>query len=167
MDTRIGFYPSCGSDLQEPLAILNGQVDVVVFCDEDPQYKDQWDREKRMKRLKPAPVSGFVCKEPSAVVLDMRRIDVLFYRSLGASDARENPFDRQPYFLPLILSRMPEKGGLIISDSSPFPVEMWQRVLTGVRVTKFGCHFELVQPPPLQVKQANLQQVQVRPYAIW
>ena len=113
MNARIAFHPFCENDIKEPLGLLNGRVDVVVFCDNDPQYKDYWHQEKRLKRLKPAPISGFVCREPSAVILDMRRIDVLFYRHRHGRDTRESPFDSQPYLLPLILSRIPESGGLI------------------------------------------------------
>jgi|GEM_PF-5958059 len=55
MNARIAFYPFCANDIKEPLEILNGRVDVVVFCDVDPQYKNYWHRKKRLKRLKPIP----------------------------------------------------------------------------------------------------------------
>ncbi len=167
MHARIGFYPFCGNDIKEPLEILNGRVDVVVFCDEDLQYKDYWHREKSLKRLKPTPVSGFVCREPSAVVLDIRRIDVLFYRRRDGRGAGENFFDAQPYLLPLVLSRMPESGGLLITDGSICPPDMWERIVMDVKVIKYGCHFELRHPQPFQDKQPRLLQIQVRPYVNW
>ncbi len=166
MNARIAFYPFCGNDIKEPLEILNGRVDVVVFCDNDPQYKDYWHSEKRLKQLRPIPVSGFVCRDPIAVILDMRRIDVLFYRRYGGSTG-ENPFDLQPYLLPLILSRMPESGGLIITDGSICQPHMWEKIVTGVRVSKYGCHFELAHPQLFQDEEPQLLQLQVRPYANW
>gem|GEM_PF-5207026 len=101
------------------------------------------------------------------MILEMRRIDVLFYRRRDGRGAGENFFDIQPYLLPLVLSMMRESGGLIITDGSICPPDMWERIVTGMKVKKYGYHFELTHPQPFQDEKPRLLQVQVRPYANW
>lgn len=111
MRRRVAFYPCSGTDFETPLAILNGSVDEVIFCDIKGATRkiptgDQY------------PKASFIAGDVREIVETLPEIYALFYRRDSNGEGGSGVFVLGDSFLPLILSRFNPAGGIIVTDGS-------------------------------------------------
>lgn len=145
IDSRIGFYPCCGRDIQVPLVILRDYVDHVVFCDNSPSIRKYYEK---LNTTSPGsgPSSRMRFGRAHDVIMGMQRIDVLFYRCDSMGEGGSGAMLLGNRFLQQILDRMPLTGGLIITDGSNSRQSNFERMGRPGGVKKFGWH---LQPHPV------------------
>jgi hypothetical protein len=117
MPHRVAFYPCCATDLLEPLSILEGLADEVVFCDINRRLLPRWkarEQERAVSELQ----ATFMIADARDAVQELPIIDVRFYRRDGTGEGGSGIFVLGDSFLPFILERFNPVGGLIITDGS-------------------------------------------------
>jgi len=73
---RIGFFPCHGSDISEPLRLVTGLVDTMVFCDINPCHQHNWRRLNRSERETGLPQPIFLAEDVRDVLAEIQRIDL-------------------------------------------------------------------------------------------
>lgn len=74
------FYPCCNRDVSEPIEILAGVVDRVVFCDIDASLHKHWNRQAATTVGHNLPAAEFVVDDALTALSGLGTIHVLFYR---------------------------------------------------------------------------------------
>jgi len=150
----ICFYPCAGRDIALPRRLLRNKVDQIICCDTDPRYNNFLDKEKNKKE--DSPECHFVKGDARNVVIDLERIDILFHRNDSWGEGGSGVPVLSYHFLPLVIERMPDKGGLIYTDGSNSLQSWFERISRPNGVERCGCHFE-----PIEVIN------DIRPLPIW
>ena len=77
---RVGFYPCCANDVREPVEILAGQVDHIIFCDRSAQ--DGWNGFRHSENFVHSKFPSFEFRVGPwrKVVSKIDPFDLLFYR---------------------------------------------------------------------------------------
>ena len=141
MSDRVAFYPCCATDVAEPLELLRGFAEEVVFCDRNISLQKCWNQE--LLRLAPdLPRPRFVAEDVRAAVEQLPRIDVLFYRRDSDGEGGSGVFVLGDSFLWRIVDRFPDFGGRIVTDGSNDRGSNFKRMIRRTGLTKKGWHFE-------------------------
>lgn len=125
MIKRVAFYPCCSLDIAEPLELLRGLVDEVVFCDVNPTLRERW-KNIAASLNKGTPTASFLSLDVRTAVDAVERIDVLFYRRDSGGEGGSGIFVLGDSFLPALLRRFPVHGGYIITDGSNMRFGGWR-----------------------------------------
>lgn len=136
---RIALYPCCARDFLEPLEILNGYADEIVFCDPDLSLKDEFASlvaQREGHRLTARLISDGVRRG----IQTLERIDILFYRRDSRGEGGSGVLVLAKPFLPSVLEKMPLEGGLIITDGSNRGNHYYRKTFRPQGVKKFGYH---------------------------
>ena len=68
MSHRVAFYPCCSADIAEPLELLRGFADEVVFCDMNTSLPRRW-RQIAAHLTGELPKASFLSEEVRTVLL--------------------------------------------------------------------------------------------------
>ena len=157
---RLAFYPCCARDFLEPLALLNGYADEVVFCDPDPNMKNAFltlaDSLPNM-----SPKARLISDGARRGIQTLARIDVLFYRRDSTGEGGSNVLVLAKPFLPTVLEKMPSKGGLIITDGSNRGNHYYRKTFRPQGVEKFGYHLQALPEAEQPFKEEGLKVIEV------
>jgi len=139
---RIAFYPCCGSDLILPLRLLNGLADRLIFCDLRQPDDQVWRRTLRGAKTPGAPSPKFVCSDATKALRELECVHVLFYRndSTGEGGSALRVWNRT--FLLPFLERLPDDGGLIVTDGSNCWPKLFRRMNRPNGVELYGWHLQ-------------------------
>lgn len=152
---KTGFYPACGRDVKEPLSILGDLVDRVVFCDINPLLQDSWSKLITRKLTTYKAVPEFVVGHAKDVLLSLDRLDVLFHRKDGMGEGGSGLPIFSKDWLKIITDKMPEEGGMIITDGSNTWGHQFKKILRddGLALCdwKFTLNQNVSQPPHNQL----------------
>lgn len=151
MPHRIAFYPCCATDVLEPLSILAGIADEVIFCDINRHLLPKW-KVREQERAVSQPQATFMIADTRDVVQKIPPIDVLFYRRDGSGEGGSGVFVLGDSFLPFILERFNPVGGLIITDGSNSRGGNFKRMTRPNGMKKHGWSFSARIEQPFQEK---------------
>jgi hypothetical protein len=146
MPHRIAFYPCCASDVEEPLTILSGIVDEVVFCDNNPKLASGW---RGATTGINHPKASFRVGDARKVVGDLPVIDALFYRRDSEGEGGSRIFVLGDSFLSLVLKKFNPAGGLIITDGSNSRGGNFKKMCRRSGLEKLGWRFSAATDQPL------------------
>lgn len=157
---KTAFYPCCREDFLEPLEMLNGYVDEVVFCDPSSEVQSAFLAlaDSSPKNL---PKAHLVSDGARRGVETLERIDVLFYRRDGTGGGGSDVLVLAKPFLPTVLNKMPPEGGLIITDGSNRGNHYYQKTFRTQGVTKFGYHLCALPPAEQPFEKEGLHVIKV------
>lgn len=130
---RVAFYPCCGGDVEEPLELLKGYVDEIIFCDILKSGKGV-----KRQSLKSIPKATFWHGDVIEYIDHLPLLNVLFYRcdsggacwhvikrlrdrglpTDGVIGEGGSGLEIMGDLLPLILKKFHPSGGWIFSDGS-------------------------------------------------
>lgn len=111
---RIGFYPCCDGDIEEPRRFLAPFVDEIRFC--DLKRAKIWDG---IRTEEPAlPSATFMQADVNEAIEGLPLLTALFYRSDGNAEGGSGLPIVGEELLPRILGRFAPEGGWIFSDGS-------------------------------------------------
>lgn len=165
---RIAFYPCCASDVELPRRLLSDYVDEIVYCD-----IRKLGGVMRAATCVIRPAVRFVHCDARECVKQMQRIDVLFYRRDSYGEGGSAVYVLGKPFLGEVLKRMPDKGGLIITDGSNSGSGMFRRMTrpNGYASKTWRCHLgPAVTQPFIQhynlhiIEVSRIAQQEARPY---
>jgi hypothetical protein len=160
---RIGFYPCCCGDIEEPRRILASLVDEILFCDKE--RSKEWDQVRDEPGLPKATfLQGDVCK----LIDTLPTLRVLLYRNDSGCEGGSNLKILGRELLPRILQRFDPEGGWIFSDGSNGGKAL-RSLLSEDWHTKptHGCEFRKVDGFELSNRNGNpVHAVEVRPMPI-
>ena len=146
MSHRVAFYPGCARDIVGAARILERYASEIVFCDSNPGLRGSWERQEKQGR--PVARWRFVCEDLWQVLEDLSAVDVLFQRNdsheggTGVSILRGRLLSR-------IVEKLPETGGIFISDGSCIWPRDFRRFLRPTGVSRAGWHFMPDEEQPL------------------
>ena len=154
---RLAFYPCCAADIEVPRRLLSDFADEIVFCDIR--------RPSGMIRASfpgVLPDVRYVRGDARECVKRMQRIDVLFYRRDSNGEGGSAVYVLGKPFLGEVLQRMPDTGGLIITDGSNSGSGMFRRMTRpqGYTSKSWRCHLRPAVKQPLK-QQFNLHIIEV------
>ncbi len=137
---KIGFYPCCATDIDEPCRLLAGMVDEIVFCDISHGLKAEWSRIADM--LPPGtPKASLMSADALLAVQTIPRVDVLFYRRDSTGEGGSHLFVLGDEFLRHLALKFPPEGGLIITDGSNSRGGNFKRMTRPNGMDKHALHF--------------------------
>jgi hypothetical protein len=110
---RIGFYPCCAEDIEEPRRFLAPYVDEILFC--DLRKPKAWNKVRDEPGL---PVARFLQGDVRELIADLPPIRVLFYRNDSNAEGGSGLHIVGKVLLPKILARFDRAGGWIFTDGS-------------------------------------------------
>ena len=161
MPHRVAFYPCCGRDIEQPLELLHGYADEVIFCESNQSLLPRWKTAvNAATATKPAP--AFLIGDVREAVSRIAVIDILFYRGDSAGEGGSGVFILGDSFLPYILRRFPAAGGLIISDGSNSRGGNFKRMIRLTGMCKTGWLFKKSNNQPF-LDTDGLYVINVRP----
>ncbi len=138
---KVAFYPCCAFDILEPLEMLSGYANEVVFCDPDPNVQAEFSTISN--NLPDISLRArLISDDARRGIQTLERIDVLFYRRDSTGEGGSNILVLAKPFLPTVLEKMPSKGGLIITDGSNRGNHYYQKTFRPQGVKKFGYHLQ-------------------------
>ena len=160
MQHKIGFYPCCCRDIEEPLSLLAPFADEVIFCDIDYRLSPYWN--KTLASLTDTPHTRFLIGDVREVIERIDKIDVLFYRRDSPGEGGSGVFVLGDSFLPILLNKFNPDGGLIITDGSNSRGNNFQKMVGRNGMSKHGWFFlkSINQP---YVADYGLHIVEVKP----
>ncbi|MCX8044593.1 MAG: hypothetical protein N3B18_10795 [Desulfobacterota bacterium] len=162
MRSKIAFYPCCGQDIKEPLALLKPFADEVIFCDINSALFPHW--RKAVSSTSRTPRASFLIGDVRQVIASVEVIDVLFYRCDSSGEGGSGVFVLGDSFLPFILRRFPPQGGLIITDGSNSRGSNFERMIRQNGLTKHGWSFQKSSDQPY-LERYGLYIIEVKPSA--
>lgn len=111
---RIGFYPCCCGDIEEPRRFLAPYVDEILFC--DLSRSDIWDKVRDEPGL---PAATFLKGDVRDIIGTLDRpLKVLFYRNDSNAEGGSGLHIVGRILLPKILARFDRDGGWIFTDGA-------------------------------------------------
>lgn len=146
MPHSTAFYPCCGSDVDEPRAMLSGIVDQIIYCDINPIFSERSVRQASTAEL---PAIIRLNHEALAAVSEVERIDVLFYRRDSTGEGGSGLFVIGDVFLRPLLAAHQSTLRLIITDGSNSRGANFKRMTRTTGLIKFGKHFKPASLQPL------------------
>lgn len=140
MPHKVAFYPCSASDVREPLRLLAGLVDEVIFCDirdcfNAPKQRPSEDLSSSL------PLSTFRVGDARDVIQSISRIDLLFYRKDSEGEGGSRLFVLGDSVLPAILAKFPSTGGMIVTDGSNSRGSNFERMIRKSGLVKHGWKF--------------------------
>ena len=114
---RIGFYPVCARDYLEPLRLLKGWVDELVFCDIKCMPRSSKDLEclRKASEFEGLPSATILVGDALTALQIFKPVHVFFLRrdsdGEGGSELHLLGPDRLPSVVEMILP-----GGLVVTD---------------------------------------------------
>ena len=154
---NIAFYPCCALDIEEPLEVLKGTVDEIVFCDPKISLIPHWERTQRHLRTHELPTIAFESDDARRVIERLERVDVLFYRRDSDGEGGSGLYVLSQWFLPDVLNKMPESGGLIVTDGSNSRRSLFRKMKREMGYTKFGWYMRPTKKQPFLDKYGHYQ----------
>lgn len=159
---KTAFYPCCNTDIEEPLRLLSGYAEKVIFCDINPRLKNRWKRIYQDLVRSDLPTADFVVGDALEVCAQIVAIDVLFYRRDSTGEGGSALFVLGDMFLRPLLLRFPLAGGLIFTDGSNSRGGNFKKMVRPSGLTKHGWKFMLTKDQPY-FEQHGLRKVAVVP----
>ncbi len=129
MQHKVAIYPCCALDIEEPLKLLKDIADEIIFCDTNKSLSHDWNIVVSKLPKEQSPRPSFNCNDILQVLEDIDKIDVLFYRNDSPGEGGSGLYILGKKILPLILSRFPPKGGIIITDGSNSGSKVFRRII--------------------------------------
>jgi len=157
---RIGFYPCCCDDIEEPRRILAPFVDEILFC--DLKRRTVW---KQVREEPGLPTAIFVQGDVRDLIPNLPPLTVLFYRNDSSGEGGSRLHIVGKDLLPLILRRFDPAGGWIFSDGSNSG-RSFQNLLSPAWHAKPSYGFKLRRVEKLSVKNhhgGSLHAIEVKP----
>lgn len=123
------------------MRLLAAYVDLVIFCDIDPDQEEKY-REFCSQFKHKEPKHQFICGDAQDIVKTLSRIDVLFHRNDSWGEGGSAVPVLSYHFLPYVLDRMPNTGGIIITDGSNSLQSWFERISRPKGVERLGWFFK-------------------------
>ena len=144
---KTAFYPCCNLDIEEPLHLLAGYVDNVIFCDINPKLTSRWKRTAHRVVDGKLPMAEFIVGDAKEVCLQLPMIDVLFYRRDSTGEGGSALFVLGDMFLRPLFQHFSPDGGLIFTDGSNSRGGNFKKMIRRNGLIKHGWRFST---PPEQ-----------------
>jgi hypothetical protein len=158
---RVGFYPCCCGDIEEPRRFLAPYVDEILFC--DLKQPANWDTVRDEPGL---PKATFLKGDVRDIIGTLEDpLKVLFYRNDSGCEGGSSLHVVGKELLPQILQRFDPSGGWIFSDGSNGGKE-FRSLLTEDWHARpsYGCEFRRANVPTILNRDGvPLSAVEVRP----
>lgn len=155
---RLAFYPCCASDFAAAAMLLGNLADDVVFCDRNGTLAKEMIRQlSSVKELRLT--CRFLHGDAREKINEIPQIDVLFYRRDSDGEGGSGLHVLEAPFLPMLLSKMPPAGGLIVSDGSNCPSGDFDQMNSSLGLDKYGWRFSHA----ASLENESLSVVSVRP----
>lgn len=161
MTVKIGFYPCCATDIEEPLALLQGQVDVMIFCDSNRRLTAAWQAATR-RLAQQSPVPLFMVSDVWQALPLLPTLSVFFYRNDSAGEGGSGIGMLQMSGLRRILRHFPDRGGLLLTDGSNGEPRTTERLFASgqLRIPADGVTLT-VAGPPVESRRGVLRRISV------
>jgi hypothetical protein len=116
---RIGFYPVCARDYLEPLRLLKGWVEHLVFCDIKCVPKSSYELLdlRETVEIEGLPQPSFILGDALLAISSLRPVDVFFLRRDSDGEGGSELHLLGPARLPMVLDLI-KPGGLLVTDRS-------------------------------------------------
>lgn len=115
---KTAFYPCCNNDIIEPLKLLTGYVDRVIFCDINQNHSKNVKKIMLSDEYKNLPECMFIAGDALTIIDQLPPIDLLFYRRDSTGEGGSGLFILGDIFLKPFLKKLSADGGLIFTDGS-------------------------------------------------
>ncbi len=114
---RVGFYPVSARDYLEPLQILKGWVDKMVFCDIkcSPRNSRELAELRKIAMDNGLPDPSFFLGDALFAMESLRPVDLFFLRRDSDGEGGSELYLLGPDKLPMVLN-MINSGGFLITD---------------------------------------------------
>jgi hypothetical protein len=140
---KTAFYPCCADDIEEPLTLLKGYADKVIFCDLNRSHKSVEGGQIGL------PIATFLVGDVREKLPELPQISVLFYRRDSEGEGGSGVFILGDSVLPLLLKCFPAEGGLIITDGSNSRGNNFRKMISKNGLRKHGWYFTKLAEQPL------------------
>lgn len=145
---KTAFYPCCKMDIEEPLYLLSGYVDQVIFCDINPNFVDRWENINLEIVGTGLPTAKFIVGDAKDVVSKLPEIDALFYRRDSTGEGGSELFVLGDMFLRPLLLRFSVNGGFIFTDGSNSRGGNFKKMIRKNGLIKHGFRFSATTEQP-------------------
>lgn len=114
---RMGFYPVCARDYLEPLQMLKGWVDHLIFCDIKyvPRSNSELVELRKTVNKEALPQASFFLGDALTAMACLRPVDLFFLRQDSDGEGGSALHLLGPDRLPSVVE-MIEPGGLLVTD---------------------------------------------------
>lgn len=114
---RTGFYPVCARDYLEPLNLLKGWVDHLIFCDLNvtPHNRSALQQIRETIALHSLPEASFLLGDVLSALSTIRPVDVFFIRRDSSGEGGSGLALLRAERIRLVLNVI-KPGGLIVTD---------------------------------------------------
>ena len=114
---RTGFYPACARDYLEPLQMLKGWVDHLIFCDllKAPQSGLAIQQLRQTILTHSLPEASFLLGDAVSALACIKSVDVFFLRRDSSGEGGSGLALLQAERIRLVLSVI-KPGGLLVTD---------------------------------------------------
>lgn len=114
---RTGFYPASARDYLEPLQLLNGWVDHLIFCDlnKAPQDSMRLNELRGTIAAQALPEASFLLGDALAALAYIKPVDVFFVRRDSCAEGGSALALLQAERIRLVLNVI-KPGGLLVTD---------------------------------------------------
>jgi hypothetical protein len=160
---KTAFYPCCNRDILEPIHLLSGYVDKIIFCDINPRLKTTWNRSLPKGAKRNLPMAEFIVGDAKEVCSHLLSVDVLFYRRDSTGEGGSALFVLGDMFLRPLLEHFPSNGGLIFTDGSNSRGGNFKRMIRRNGLVKHGWKFSTTPEQPY-IDAYGLWRISVSPH---
>lgn len=114
---RTGFYPVCASDYLEPLRMLRGHLDRLLFCDKKrlPMGRTSHQEIMQIVEKEGLPQPFFLSGDALSAIAILKPVDLFFIRRDTRGEGGSELDLLGPERLPLVLG-MIKPGGTLVTD---------------------------------------------------
>jgi len=153
---KTAFYPCCDRDIIEPLHLLSGYVDKIIFCDINPRLKTSWNRLLPKGTKSNLPMAEFIVGDAKEVCSRLPGVNILFYRRDSTGEGGSALFVLGDIFLRPLLQHFPSNGGFIFTDGSNSRGGNFKKMIRRNGLVKHGWKFS-----------TTAEQPYINPYGLW
>jgi len=145
---KTAFYPCCSLDIEEPIRLLTGYVDKIIFCDLNPSLRSRWTHILKNITDLNLPEIEFIVGDARKVCEQLTEIDILFYRRDSTGEGGSALFVLGDMILRPLLKHFSSDGGLIFTDGSNSRGGNFSKMIRRNGLIKHGWKFSTTTDQP-------------------
>jgi len=162
---KTAFYPCCALDIGEPIRLLTGYVDKIIFCDLNPRLRSRWSRILKNMTDSKLPEIEFIVGDAKNVCEQLTKIDVLFYRRDSTGEGGSALFVLRDMVLRPLLKNFSSDGGLIFTDGANSRGGNFKKMVRRNGLIKHGWKFSTTTDQPY-FQEYGLWKISVSPVIV-